>query len=348
MDKRATIVDVARAAGVSTATVSYILNKTEGHSFTTETVQRVYDAVQQLGYIRSPSARRPRIIEKNPAPAELDRSICVAYAAITLRVQMILHGVMQTLQEAGYTVFQTPIKVDVAGQRIDPLDHYLSDRAAGIVCLGAAGWSMGATWNDVIVERRLPFVCVDCRWDRNISSVEIDYLYGACALTQNLISRGVNKIYYIQDPNQPPQTVERLRGVRRAVFESGQTVQVLVIDDPLSMDPFLTYSVEPENASDGVERIVHLLADADPNAAVLLDWADHNQFVLRACERLGLHIPIAGLERGTLSPAAFPNLCYSALPLRDMGVAAANALLRLLKDPTDITHELLVPQLIRA
>ncbi|MFI7633425.1 LacI family DNA-binding transcriptional regulator [Nonomuraea sp. NPDC049400] len=55
--KRTTIADVARTAGVSGATVSFVLNDTPGQSIPEETRQRVLEAVRQLGYRPRGSAR---------------------------------------------------------------------------------------------------------------------------------------------------------------------------------------------------------------------------------------------------------------------------------------------------
>ncbi|MFB4279600.1 MULTISPECIES: LacI family DNA-binding transcriptional regulator [unclassified Nonomuraea] len=55
--KRATSADVARAAGVSATTVSYVLNDTPGQSIPEETRRRVLEAVEQLGYRPRGSAR---------------------------------------------------------------------------------------------------------------------------------------------------------------------------------------------------------------------------------------------------------------------------------------------------
>ncbi|MGP3916552.1 LacI family DNA-binding transcriptional regulator [Nonomuraea sp. 10N515B] len=55
--KRATVADVARAAGVSPSTVSFVLNDTPGQSIPEETRQRVLAAVRLLDYRPRGSAR---------------------------------------------------------------------------------------------------------------------------------------------------------------------------------------------------------------------------------------------------------------------------------------------------
>ena len=50
MKKKITSVDVAKAAGVSQATVSMVLNKKYNVSFSKETIQKVERAAEVLGY----------------------------------------------------------------------------------------------------------------------------------------------------------------------------------------------------------------------------------------------------------------------------------------------------------
>ena len=53
MRKLPTIRDVAQYAGVSLTSASYIINKKPGHKFNPETVRKVEDAVETLGYTRN-------------------------------------------------------------------------------------------------------------------------------------------------------------------------------------------------------------------------------------------------------------------------------------------------------
>lgn len=55
--KRVSIKDVAREAGVSTTTVSYVLNRRPGETISAETCARVWAAVKSLNYIPNLSAR---------------------------------------------------------------------------------------------------------------------------------------------------------------------------------------------------------------------------------------------------------------------------------------------------
>ena len=49
--KKVTSTDIARAAGVSQATVSMVLNRKYNVSFSKETVRKVEEAAKELGYV---------------------------------------------------------------------------------------------------------------------------------------------------------------------------------------------------------------------------------------------------------------------------------------------------------
>ncbi|MGW6686190.1 LacI family DNA-binding transcriptional regulator [Streptomyces sp. NPDC054961] len=60
-----TSADVARLAGVSRATVSFVLNDTQGHRVSESTRARVLDAARQLGYVPHAAARSLRAGRSN-------------------------------------------------------------------------------------------------------------------------------------------------------------------------------------------------------------------------------------------------------------------------------------------
>jgi len=130
-------------------------------------------------------------------------------------------------------------------------------------------------------------------------------------------------------------STERMNGIRRAAYEAQAVLHCIE-------DPLLPYDPDQDLQ---YETMCAALETLDENAAIILEWADHNQHVLRMCLERGLSCPIAALESGLLNTKVFPQLRYSELPLYDLGIASAQALLRLLKDPSDISHTLLKPTL---
>mgnify|MGYP000355767201 FL=1 len=56
-DKRITMKDVAKEAGVSTATVSYVLNYSDTERISHETRLRVFEAANKLNYVPNMAAK---------------------------------------------------------------------------------------------------------------------------------------------------------------------------------------------------------------------------------------------------------------------------------------------------
>jgi len=82
--RRATMADVARAAGVSGTTVSFVLNENSGQVISLETRQRVLDAVETLGYRRNYLARSLRTSHTATVGFVTDEIAIEPYAGATI------------------------------------------------------------------------------------------------------------------------------------------------------------------------------------------------------------------------------------------------------------------------
>jgi DNA-binding LacI/PurR family transcriptional regulator len=105
--RRVTGQDVAQRAGVSRATVSYVLNDAPGQTISAETRARVLDAVADLGYTPDAAARQLRtgvsdliLLALPPWPISHAFTLCVS--AFT-----------QRLSELGYTALVGPATEDL-------------------------------------------------------------------------------------------------------------------------------------------------------------------------------------------------------------------------------------------
>lgn len=110
--KKATNRDVARLAGVSVATVSYIINKKENQHITEETKKRVYQAMNMLNYIPNPYAvglnsKQPKTIMLRSSKDITPLSEC----AIALLMRSISAECLAEGYQVIYSTDKTPIKV---------------------------------------------------------------------------------------------------------------------------------------------------------------------------------------------------------------------------------------------
>ncbi|MEV7520614.1 LacI family DNA-binding transcriptional regulator [Streptomyces sp. NPDC091371] len=130
-----TSADVARLAGVSRATVSFVLNDTQGHRVSASTRARVLDAAKQLGYVPHAAARSLRAGRSNLVlmPASI--------SAIGRLVSDWVDDLHSELDRHGYTA------VLHAGRFADPLDAaraWAELRPAAVVALDGDRFSAQA------------------------------------------------------------------------------------------------------------------------------------------------------------------------------------------------------------
>ncbi|MEU9039583.1 LacI family DNA-binding transcriptional regulator [Streptomyces sp. NPDC048352] len=122
----ATSTDVARLAGVSRATVSFVLNDTQGHRVSEATRTRVLAAAAQLGYVPNAAARSLRAGRSNLVlmPASV--------SAVGRLVSEWVDDLLSELERHGYTA------VMHAGRFTDPLEAaraWAELRPAAVLCL---------------------------------------------------------------------------------------------------------------------------------------------------------------------------------------------------------------------
>ncbi len=120
---RPTITDVARAAGVSATTVSYVLSgpPTKAHRIGEATRLRVLEAVEQIGYVPNQSARALRLRRSN-------RVLFLGGRFTSLYSQSIAQSIEPILAQHGYA-----LEVRIGGgheplqRAIASLDQHIAD-----------------------------------------------------------------------------------------------------------------------------------------------------------------------------------------------------------------------------
>ena len=121
---RTTMADVAKAAGVSRTTVSFVLNNRDGARIPSQTRERVKQVAAELGYrphggARALASRRTSLI------GLVSEIVTSPFAAATIR------GIQDTVRAAGYTLFIVPTSTEatVDGEAFETL---LKSRVEGM------------------------------------------------------------------------------------------------------------------------------------------------------------------------------------------------------------------------
>lgn len=206
------IEDVARAAGVSTATVSRALRGLPNVSSATR--QRVRDVADRLGYVASPSA----------ASLASGRTRTIGLISPWINrwyFSNVIEGAERTLREQGYDVllYTFDVRRETTRPRVDP--DVLRRRVDGVLVVGLP---LDQDEVDALLTLGHPLVCIG--WgDFGQVTVRLDDRATAHAATRHLLDLGHTRIGHITGspddvaPWSPP--VDREAGWREAMVEAG-------------------------------------------------------------------------------------------------------------------------------
>ncbi|MEV0404066.1 LacI family DNA-binding transcriptional regulator [Actinoallomurus sp. NPDC050550] len=208
-----TIRDVARAAKVSPATVSRVLNTSE--TVAPELKDRVLAAVKALDYRPNSQARSLRT-----------RATTVLGLIISDITNPFFTGMVRAVEdranEAGYSVVLANADEDLRKEQ-RYLEVAAAERMAGVLLSPA---SVTDTRIDVLVERGIPVVTIDRRLrTAAVDRVVVDNRRAAIEATRHLIEQGCRRIGFVAGRPGTTTGEGRLAGYKTALKEAGLPVE---------------------------------------------------------------------------------------------------------------------------
>jgi DNA-binding LacI/PurR family transcriptional regulator len=310
---RVTGQDVAERAGVSRATVSYVLNDAPGQPISAQTRARVLAAAADLGYTPHAAARQLRtgvsdlILMALPAwPFSL--SLSLAVATVTHR-----------LGELGYTALVDPAAEDVATlettlSRLQPIALTASSdqlSAPLVARLRAAGTRAVIGFGD----RPLGFAPAVVFDQRALTRVAMTHLAG----------HGHRSVLGLMpsDPEYQWFRVGRQTGAQEAAVEHG--VDLKILESPLDHD-HVTAAVDAA------------LAEPSPPDAILAYNDDYALLALRALLHAGARVPadiaVIGCDNLPVAELFTPRLTTIDVDMHELGTSIADTLHQILTTGT--------------
>lgn len=315
------IEDVARAAGVSTATVSRALSRPERvREATRVQVQR---AVQKLGYVPDAAGRalasgRTRTV--GCVVPTLDHAI---FARST-------HAMQMALAVAGYQLL-------VASHNYDPdaevdLVRALQQRGVDALVLVGTGHQK-ALWKELLQWRNPVLLTWSC--DPRLPSIGFDNTAIAALAARHLIDLGHRRIGMISGHTEYNDRARaRLEGLRATLKTAGL---------PLPQE---WISLQALNIAGGRLGMQQLAAAKKRPTAIVCGNDLLAAGALFEAQRMGIAVPqqlsICGIDNHELAVETNPALTTIALPTQDLGrIAAAQVLAALAGEP--IAQQSLLP-----
>jgi LacI family transcriptional regulator len=311
--RRATLKDVARAAGVSQSTTSRALS---GAGYVAPAVRdRVRATAERLGYVPHAMARSLR--------QQISRSIGVVVSDLRNAFYADLAaGVAARARGLGYTM----MLVDDQGSVEDELSAaraFVSTRTAGVIIT-----PVSARASSYLLAQHVPVVEVDRQFAPDTcDAVVIDNHDVARRVTEHLIALGHRRIALLVDETDWTTGVDRARGYRSALEAAG-----------LPASPELLVPVSWDVAS-ARRAAIDLLAQRDRPTALLAGNDVLAEGLWHAVSDLGLRVPadvsVVSFDDARWMSMVSPGVTAVAQDVVALGAAAVDRLLTRLAHPEE-------------
>ncbi|MEP7292408.1 MAG: LacI family DNA-binding transcriptional regulator [Chloroflexota bacterium] len=328
-----TIKDVAREAGVSIATVSYVLNdKTEAIS--EETRLRVWEAARKIGYRANVTARNLR--------SSQSRLIGYAWHEVAPEqgntvLDRFTYGLARSAEAAGYHILTFTYSRD------NPIPVYdeliLTGRVDGFV--------IGSTVRDdprvrFLIERKFPFVSfgrANDAWD--FLWIDTDGAAGVGTAVDYLVSLGHRRIAMAAWPEDSLSGGFRVSGYHEGLKRAGISPNPAYLrrgenDEQFGHEALAAWCELPDG-----ERPTAVVAISDVVAIGVMNEAGRRGLVI------GRDLSVIGFDDAPMSPYLRPALTTLQQPIAEISAALIALLESAIKgERLAKRHRLLAPKLV--
>ena len=317
-----TIKDVAKRAGVSTATVSRVINGDPRIS--SKTKEKVLISIRELDYKINNIARSLKTNKTHTIGF-----ICPELANTFFMT--VAKGVEDELRKYGYSVIVCNSNESVEEEK-ERITLLLEKCVDGVIIIPAS--HSGSHFKD-LTEQGIPVVLAD-RLVEDFSSdaVLVDNINGSYAVIEHLINSGYRRIGYIGGDIRLTSAKERDEGYKRALRD-----YLIPIDDNI-----IKYG--DYHKQSGYDKMRELMEEKDPPEIVFIsNYYMHvgaTKFLIEQKEANRRNVAIASFDDMEL--ASLLEFCKVLVsqPMLEIGNKAASMLIQRINDSKD--HE---PQIIR-
>jgi LacI family transcriptional regulator len=323
--KKTTVLDIAREAGVSQSTASMVLNKKKNAVFSEETVQRVMEAAEKLGYKIRPKAGKPGLSERSAFIAAVVPTISNPYYS------MLIQAINAAAAQRGYGVFICTIE-DEAETISKHLDMLVTLPIQGIIYT-VMPYNLEPVKE---IAAALPVLIVgDKKGDAGIDTIGLNSQESGIVIADHLLSLGHRSIAFISTPlnmNSLPRR-QRLEGVKLALknFTEETDLVVQAADNAL----YDYYSDSNPESMIGRDLALDLIEKGNVSAFIgVNDMVAYG--ILNAMYEKGLRIPqdysVCGFDN--IFPSSFGSIGLTTIEnfVSHKGRDAVDILLRKIKN----------------
>jgi LacI family transcriptional regulator len=326
-NKRATIKQVAKAAGVSTQTVSRVIN--DRPDVSPETRERIQQVIVELDY--QPSALARSLIQQ--------RSYTLGVVTAGLKFNgpsRTLNGIANMAAELGYALLLEEL-LQFDTDNIKPLLQNLLARHVDGIVWAVPEVGKNHRWVDeILMDLPVPVVFLTMQPRQGVSSVSVDNYAGGVLVTQHLVDQGCRRIGHISGPLDWWEARQRKQAWKDTLIKAGLPVSE-------------NHCTEGNwSSSSGEAAFIQLLQNYPEMDAVFVGNDQMALTVLQIANQRGQHVPqdlaVIGFDNMAESAYFWPALSTINHNLNELGCRAVQETVKQI----EAVHrdELLEPQTI--
>jgi LacI family transcriptional regulator len=331
-DKKPTISDVARLAGVSKKTVSRVINNEPNVG--AKTLSKVKKVIEDLDYSPNSQARG----------LAFSRSFLLAMIYDNPNASFItdaMYGALSQCRPNGYELVVHPCDATQANLHDDIISFIMRTKIDGVILLPPLSES------NVLISK---LKAIKCNYVRLVSVVSDDVAHmvhfndreAVKDIAEHLIALGHTKIGFIKGPENSKSAAERHDAFRDALEQNGVHLGANRI------------AFGANTFQSGVDCAVQLLKPENRPTAIFASNDEMAIGVMVTAQKMGISIPreltIVGFDDTPQASKVWPALTTVNLQVKEMGKLATQKLLALCSNNIELAKKIkfeLVPTVVR-
>lgn len=321
-----TIYDIAKKAGVSIATVSRVVNKSDGIS--DETREKVLKVADELGY-------HPQAYAQGLARKKKNTIMVVVPLLSNYFFMEVLGGIQDEMANHTYDLNIYNIQRN-GGNMFSQVENIVKRQwADGYLFISI---HLKDEQLEKLLSYEMPITLIDESYP-GLDSVSVDNEQGIKKAMHHFLDHGLKRIGLISASKSSKPGKQRINGYKKALKQAGVTVddQLIVTGDTMYRDGF-----SEQNGYEGMRKLLEL-----PNPPEACFCTSDVQAVgaMKAMNEKDVTIPIIGYDDITLSN--YIGLSTIRQPMHEMGTFATQILIeRMQTGDSDPTQKVYSPELI--
>lgn len=307
--------DVAREAGVSQATVSYVLNNVPGVKIKAETKEAVLAAARKLNYYPNEIARSMRLKKAMSLGIVSEKNVS------NFRFMKILEGIKDALLLKNYSITLCFDKRNSPIQQTESVRYYCSNRIEGIIFVYSE-----LTDEDYLYlhENNIPFVVINSHQKHLLSNqVKNDMEQALITALFSLKDTGKQEVAFLGLKDRNPLD-RRFRGYLKALETCGF---------PAEERLYMRIPGREEQIEAYLETYYREQKTLPP--AILCENSGIGFRLLRFAARKGVSVPaqlsVIAIGSSRFCPLSYPSLSAIENPLYEMGYTGCQLLFDLIE-----------------